>query len=99
MKSSKIYIALLICLMAVNFIYAQDWGLGPFLKTKENPIVSADSSYTFFCPVKKAIVKWQKADVFNPAAIVKDNRYTFLPAAKITPRHIWGEGLHALELA
>lgn len=55
-------------------VYAQEWVLGPFIKTKENPIARADSTFTFICPVKKELVKWQKADVFNPAAIVKDNK-------------------------
>lgn len=45
-----------------------------FYKPVENPIISADSSLSFFCPVKRAVVRWQKADVFNPAAIVKDDK-------------------------
>jgi predicted GH43/DUF377 family glycosyl hydrolase len=53
---------------------AQDWILGPFFKTKENPIVWADSTFIFRCPVKNELVKWQKADVFNPAAVVKDGK-------------------------
>lgn len=47
-------------------------------KPKENPIIRADSSFTFVCPVKNETVKWQKADVFNPAAIVKDNKVYLL---------------------
>jgi len=91
MKIIKLCVALLICLLAVNFIYAQDWGLGPFMKTKENPIVSADSLYTFFCPVKKAMVKWQKADVFNPAAIVKDDKVYLLTRCEDNPKaHLGG---------
>jgi len=54
--------------------FAQDWILGPFVKTPENPIVKADSTISFICPVKKERVKWQKADVFNPAAIIKNNK-------------------------
>ena len=47
------------------FIHAQEkWDLGTFVKTIENPIVRADSSLSFFCPMKKEQVKWQKADVF-----------------------------------
>lgn len=42
-----------------------------FSKPATNPIMGPDSTYTFFCPVQQKEVKWQKADVFNPAAIVK----------------------------
>lgn len=52
----------------------QDWILGPFVKSKSNPVVSPDSSFKFFDPIKKDSVQWQKADVFNPAAIVMNNK-------------------------
>jgi beta-1,2-mannosidase len=69
----NIPVLLLLSFLSISF-YSQEWVLGPFVKTKENPIVRADSTFTFMCPVKKELVKWQKADVFNPAAIVKDNK-------------------------
>lgn len=49
-----------------------------FRKPAENPIIKADSSYTFIDPIKKQEVRWQKADVFNPAAIVRDNKVYLL---------------------
>ena len=64
---------LLLSFLSIS-VYSQEWVLGPFIKTKENPIVRADSTITFICPVTKEKVKWQKADVFNPAAIVKDDK-------------------------
>ena len=48
-----------------------------FHKTEINPILKADSTFVFDCPIKKTIVKWQSADVFNPAAIVKDGNSVF----------------------
>ena len=30
-----------------------------FQKPDENPILSADSSYTFLCPIKNELVQWQ----------------------------------------
>lgn len=69
----KMIFLLLLCFLAVP-AFSQDWGLGPFVKTRENPIAKADSTISFVCPVKKEVVKWQKADVFNPAAIVKDKK-------------------------
>lgn len=54
-------------------------------KPKENPIIKPDSSFTFICPIKKAPVRWQKADVFNPAAIVKDNKVYVLFRSEDNP--------------
>jgi len=47
-------------------------------KPKENPIIKADSDLTFVCPIKNETLKWQQADVFNPAAIVKDDKVYLL---------------------
>jgi beta-1,2-mannosidase len=56
-----------------------------------NPILSADSTFEFFCPMKKQQVKWQKADVFNPAAIVKNNKvYMFFRAEDNPKAHLGG---------
>jgi len=61
------------------------WQLGKFEKPAENPILMADSSFTFMCPVKKTMVNWQKADVFNPAAVVKDGKVYVLFRAEDNP--------------
>jgi predicted GH43/DUF377 family glycosyl hydrolase len=41
---------------------------------------------SFYCPVLKKNVQWQKADVFNPAAIVKDNKVYLLYRAEDNPK-------------
>lgn len=56
-----------------------------FQKPEENPVLRADSSYTFVCPVKNELVQWQKADVFNPAAIVKEGLIHVLFRAEDNP--------------
>ena len=62
------------------------WQLGPFVKPiVGNPVMYADSSYLFKCPVKKETVQWQKADVFNPAAIVRNNKVYVLFRAEDIP--------------
>jgi beta-1,2-mannosidase len=62
-----------------------------FEKPKENPILQADSTFTFFEPITKQTVNWQKADVFNPAAIVKDNKVFVLYRCEDNPKaHIGG---------
>ena len=63
-----------------------NWQLGPFVKpTAANPVMQADSSFLFNCPVKKETVQWQKADVFNPAAIVRNNKVYILFRAEDVP--------------
>ena len=61
------------------------WSGGKFVKTSVNPVLGPDSSYSFYCPVKKEQVKWQKADVFNPAAIIKDGKVWLLFRAEDNP--------------
>lgn len=62
-----------------------------FKKTETNPILQADSSYVFDCPIKKTSIKWQKADVFNPAAIVKEGKIMLLYRAEDNPKaHLGG---------
>lgn len=70
----------------ITFCFTQSWVIAPFVKTQENPIVRADSTLTFFCPVKKKVVKWQRADVFNPAAVVKDNKVYLLTRCEDNPK-------------
>jgi hypothetical protein len=61
-------------LAACSSPFPNDIDISHFTKPAENPILKADSSFIFVDPIKKTEVKWQKADVFNPAAIVKDNK-------------------------
>jgi beta-1,2-mannosidase len=70
-----------------------------FRKPEENPILGADSTYTFLCPVKNKLVHWQKADVFNPAAIVKDGKIHVLFRAEDNPNAILGGRTSRIGLA
>ena len=70
-----------------------------FYKPKENPVVKADSSFTFKDPLKKEIVHWQKADVFNPAAIVKDGKIFLLYRCEDNPAAALGGRTSRLGLA
>ena len=66
--------------------------LSSFYKPAENPILRADSTLVFYDSLKKEMVRWQRADVFNPAAVIKDGKvYLFTrsednPAAAIGGR-------------
>ncbi len=85
--------------LACNKGHAGNWDFKSFYKPAENPVLKADSSFTFICPVKKEVVKWQKADVFNPAAIVKDNKVFLLYRCEDNPAAFLGGRTSRIGLA
>ena len=55
------------------------WMLGPFEKAAEaNPCLVPNAVSRFFCPVQEKELGWEAKDVFNPAAVVKDDRVYLL---------------------
>lgn len=74
------------------------WLLG-FEKPNENPILEADSSFTFLDPVKDSLVYWQIADVFNPGAIIKEDTAFLLFRAEDNPKAILGGRTSRIGLA
>ena len=74
------------------------WLIG-FVKPDQNPVLVADSSYLFFCPIKQEEVKWQKADVFNPAAVVRNDTIFVLFRAEDNPAAIIGGRTSRIGLA
>src|SRR6185436_10085856 len=51
-----------------------NWALLPFEKADEvNPILLPDTNSIFHCPVRNADVQWEEKDVFNPAAVVRND--------------------------
>ena len=62
-----------------------DWVMAPFVKIDDvNPVLKPNSNSVFFCPIRKDTVKWEEKDVFNPAAVVKDNKIYLLYRAEDT---------------
>ena len=50
------------------------WQWKPFIKIDSaNPVMTPDPSTTFHCPIRGELVRWEEKDVFNPAAVVRDN--------------------------
>lgn len=74
------------------------WMLG-FEKTDINPIMTADSSYVFVDPITDQEVQWQKADVFNPGAIVRNDTVFMLFRAEDNPDAILGGRTSRIGLA
>ena len=59
------------------------WMLGPFEKAAEaNPCLVPNAVSRFFCPVQEKELGWEAKDVFNPAAVVKDDRVYLLYRAE-----------------
>lgn len=51
-----------------------EWMLGPFHRPEGvNPILTPDSSSTFFCPLRQKPIRWEAMATFNPAAVVRDD--------------------------
>jgi len=51
-----------------------NWALLPFTKADDvNPILLPDTNSKFYCPVRKDTVQWEEKDVFNPAAVVRND--------------------------
>ena len=60
-----------------------NWTLLPFTKADEvNPILSHDTTSKFLCPVRNSIVQWEEKDVFNPAAVVRNDTVFLLYRAE-----------------
>ncbi len=60
-----------------------DWSLQPFIKHDDiNPCLDLDTESTFKCPIRQEYVDWEGKDVFNPAAIVKEDKVYLLYRAE-----------------
>ena len=78
MKRRIFYLLFLLLTLGCANNVSTKWDFKSFYKPAENPVLKADSTFTFIDPIKKESVKWQKADVFNPAAIVRNNKVYLL---------------------
>lgn len=62
------------------------WALGGFVRPEGvNPLVSPVDNTQFLCPMTGVKVKWECADTFNPAAVVKDGKVCILYRAEDNP--------------
>ena len=61
------------------------WTLGPFERIDSaNPCLAPRADTTFYCPLRKASVRWEEKDVFNPAAVVRNGKVYLLYRAEDT---------------
>jgi beta-1,2-mannosidase len=60
-----------------------NWALLQFVKADSvNPILVPDSTMEFFCPLRKEKLRWEEKDVFNPAAVVRNDTVFLLYRAE-----------------
>lgn len=60
------------------------WALLPFEKVDSVNPVLVSGDLTFKCPILNRKIKWEEKDVFNPAAVVRDNKVYLLYRAEDT---------------
>ena len=87
---NRFYLIALILLSGCSAQKALMSDLSSFYKPVTNPILKADSSLVFYDSLKKTMVKWQKADVFNPAAVVKNGKVYLFTRSEDNPAAILG---------
>jgi predicted GH43/DUF377 family glycosyl hydrolase len=99
MKKKIFYLLLLVLTFGCTNPPDSKWDFKSFYKPAENPVLRADSTFTFMDPIKKESVRWQRADVFNPAAIVRDNKVYLLYRSEDNPAAILGGRTSRIGLA
>lgn len=63
-----------------------EWALGGFVRPEGvNPLIRPLAGSLFLCPHKGTEVKWECADTFNPAAVVKNDSVFILYRAEDNP--------------
>lgn len=86
-----IYLAILIffsaCTPKPTLFDQLNW----FYKPVSEPVLSDDSTAVYFDFLKNETVRWKKADVFNPAAIVRNDTIYVLSRCEDNPAAALGE--------
>jgi beta-1,2-mannosidase len=99
MKKLLVFISSFMAIISCSMKREADIDINNFYKPKENPVIRADSAFTFTDPITMQPVKWQKANVFNPAAIVKNNMIYVLYRCEDNPNAQLGGRTSRLGLA
>jgi predicted GH43/DUF377 family glycosyl hydrolase len=66
-----------------NYKDSASWALLPFVKADSiNPVLFSDSNAVFNCPIRHEKLRWEEKDVFNPAALVRNDTVFLLYRAE-----------------
>ena len=101
MKSTRShlhYFGFLLLFLPFMVVGQQPW-LMDFEKPRQNPILQADPDALFNCPLTDSLVYWQKADVFNPGAVVRNDTVFLFFRAEDNPEAILGGRTSRIGLA
>ena len=83
--SAILAVSLLACSGQREVESGTDWMIGPFIKIDDsNPVLTPRGDTYFSCPIRKTEVAWELKDVFNPAAIIKNDTIFMLYRAEDT---------------
>jgi predicted GH43/DUF377 family glycosyl hydrolase len=85
MKQRYIYLSAILFFAACTAKPTVADQLSDFYKPVNYPVLSHDSTAIFFDSIKNEMVRWKKADVFNPAAIVKNDTIYVLSRCEDNP--------------
>jgi predicted GH43/DUF377 family glycosyl hydrolase len=96
---NRYLLLLLLLISGCSSVQKDKWDFRSFYKPAENPVIRADSSYTFTDPVSGKTVRWQRADIFNPAAIIRNNKVYLLLRCEDNPAAILGGRTSRIGLA
>jgi len=62
------------------------WAIGPFTRVNDGQgILKPDTNAVFDCPMSKQPIFWEKAWVYNPAAVVRDGKIIVLYRSQAGP--------------
>jgi beta-1,2-mannosidase len=73
-----------VCDVLCNLTTTTDWQIHFDKLVQGNPVLGPNATTTFKCPIRRKEIKWEEKDVFNPAAVVKDNKVFLLYRAEDT---------------
>jgi len=67
------------CESTQKMVSNDSWMFGDFVRSDDhNPIMEPDVKLDFKCPMRQKKLQWAEKNVFNPAAIVRDDRVWLL---------------------
>lgn len=90
-KRLTLLILLIPSLLLAQSTPEKPWMLGPFQKLNaNNPILAAKASTTFDCPVRHQTIHWEEKDVYNPTAVIRNNKVYMVYRAEDTVRRVGG---------
>ena len=70
---------LMSCSSSQKTVSGNDWMFKRFVRAEShNPILGPDASLDFKCPLRRQKIDWAKANVFNPAAVVRHGKVCML---------------------